>query len=538
MSSYVSALPRQRVMSGLDITSALAMAMLTALAAYIRLVRAIPADFPLNDGGLFYLMSQEIQKAHYALPLYTAYNQAGIPFAYPPFALYLAAGLNSVTGWPLLDIIRLLPSIVGALTVPAVYLFSADLLGSQVQAGIAALTFAVLPQNLLWPIMGGGLTRATAFFFAVLALHQVYLLYVRRQNKYIASAALFSSLAVLSHPQVAWFTAFSIPILLLFFGRYRQALVRTALVGVGVLIITAPWWVTVISLHGLSPFLAASQTGIYTPSSWLYLFYFTFTGEPLMSLLSVTGVIGIFACLARREFLLPVWLGAIFILSPRTGSAYAMLPMAILVAIGLNQVILPGLHGLSRNDNAPAGEGRARLPAWFSGRASKAFLGYFFGYSLLAALSISSSSDSSLHVLPKNERDAMQWISEHTPQDSRFLVLTGYDTGIDNSSEWFPVLANRVSLATAQGYEWLPNQFLKRAVGDNALQRCASSNAQCLERWAKAESAGFTHVYVRKADDSGMSCCSALETSLEASPDYALAYSGPGALVFAYKPAR
>ena len=57
------------------------------------IVRARPvllADFPLNDGGLFFQMTEELQRAHYRLPMFTDYNALQIPFAYPPFGFYMA----------------------------------------------------------------------------------------------------------------------------------------------------------------------------------------------------------------------------------------------------------------------------------------------------------------------------------------------------------------------------------------------------------------------------------------------------------------
>ncbi|MBW3630096.1 MAG: hypothetical protein KY464_12455 [Gemmatimonadetes bacterium] len=65
----------------------------------------------------------------------------------------------------------------------------------------------------------------------------------------------------------------------------------------------------------------------------------------------------------------------------------------------------------------------------------------------------------------------MRWIAQTTSASSRFLVITGngwepftaWAWGIktgwqdDRVSEWFPVLAERVSVATPQAYEWLPD---------------------------------------------------------------------------------
>ena len=66
------------------------------LGGFVRLAHVIPNDFPLNDGSLFYTMVQDLRAAHYALPDTTSFNQAGIPFAYPPLGLYLAGFLSDI----------------------------------------------------------------------------------------------------------------------------------------------------------------------------------------------------------------------------------------------------------------------------------------------------------------------------------------------------------------------------------------------------------------------------------------------------------
>ena len=117
----------------------------------------------------------------------------------------------------------------------------------------------------------------------------------------------------------------------------------------------------------------------------------------------------------------------------------------------------------------------------------------------------------------------MQWIATHTAVDSSFLVVTKYGFWEDRTSEWFPVLAHRLSLATVQGYEWIPNAFFQRWNRFDALQECA------------------THVYLRKGmgkldffKNEIEQCCGWLQRSLESSADYELVYDGAGAAVFSH----
>ena len=80
--------------------------------AWFRIMPAWMAGFPINDGGMFYTMILDLQANHYAAPLFTTYNQASIPFAYPPLGFYVGAGLSDLLNVSPLAIIRWLPGII------------------------------------------------------------------------------------------------------------------------------------------------------------------------------------------------------------------------------------------------------------------------------------------------------------------------------------------------------------------------------------------------------------------------------------------
>ena len=82
------------------------------LGGIVRFMPPAMAGFPVNDGGMFYVMVEELKANHFLLPVFTQYNLAHIPFAYPPFGLYITALLSSLLHIPALDIIRWLPALV------------------------------------------------------------------------------------------------------------------------------------------------------------------------------------------------------------------------------------------------------------------------------------------------------------------------------------------------------------------------------------------------------------------------------------------
>src|SRR4029077_8059752 len=107
---------------------------------------------------------------------------------------------------------------------------------------------------------------------------------------------------------------------------------------------------------------------------------------------------------------------------------------------------------------------------------------------------------------------------------------TGYDNWADDAtSEWFPVLSDRYSMATVQGFEWFPNkEFIKRTEQHKDLQACADKGLQCVEQWAQQAGIDYTYIYI----STGMVKNSALQGALDVSPDYERVYTGPGAVIF------
>src|SRR3990172_8870389 len=79
------------------------------LGAAARILPPLIAGFPLNDGGMFYVMIKDLSGNDFRLPLFTTYNLAEIPFAYPPFGLYVGAILARLN-LSVVEILRWLPA--------------------------------------------------------------------------------------------------------------------------------------------------------------------------------------------------------------------------------------------------------------------------------------------------------------------------------------------------------------------------------------------------------------------------------------------
>ena len=144
------------------------------LGAAIRLFYLLRIDFPLNDGGLFYIMVRDLLSNHFRLPSFTSYNHLDIPFAYPPLPFYLAGILETLFKLDGLAVLRILARAISILNIPAFFLLARTALASIPQVLHAMLAFAILKPAYEWQIMGGGLTRAPGFLFSILALWQAW----------------------------------------------------------------------------------------------------------------------------------------------------------------------------------------------------------------------------------------------------------------------------------------------------------------------------------------------------------------------------
>src|SRR5438445_13138702 len=92
---------------GLRIADAI-LAISVVVGCLLRLIPPLRTDFPLHDGGMFYVMIETIRREHYALPSSIPFNGTDIPFAYPPLAFFTAAALTDLTGSATLDVLRFL----------------------------------------------------------------------------------------------------------------------------------------------------------------------------------------------------------------------------------------------------------------------------------------------------------------------------------------------------------------------------------------------------------------------------------------------
>lgn len=503
------------------ISDAILAATATLIGLFVRLASPLSVSFPLNDGGLFYQMILDLQSNHFNLPFYTTYNSANIPFAYPPLAFYFTGLLSTVFHLDLLTLIRILPPIICSLSVPAFYYLARQIIKYQQQIVLAAtLAFALTPRGFEWLIMGGGITRTFGLLFALLTLRAAYILYTEHTYRHLLSVIGFGTLTLLSHPEASAQTALAAILFYLVLDRSVKGALYSLSAVIGILILSSPWWVTVVARHGLDPFLAiinAAREGTsVTFGGRIFLtIQFNFTDEPYLPLIAIFGLIGMFAMLRKSDFLLPLWVTVPLFIEPRSAPQYMVIPLAILTGIGLFDVVLPQLVNIGR--------GLPNASHWAAG----VLLAYLFLYCLISSYIISFQLTDTANLMSES-RQTFNWISVHTPINSRFIILSNGNPLYDPVAEWFPALAERTSLNTIFGTEWLIDESLRQnSIRYIDLQACYSRDANCIESWGKKYNIEYTHILIQKPTTPNL-----LLTTLETSRDYQQIYISQNLEIF------
>ena len=119
--------------------------------AWFRFYPVFTAGFPINDGGLFLVMTQEIQEHGFLLPEFIQYNGLDIPFVYPPLAFYITGFIQKILNGPLIELFRWLPVLATTLTIPAIYALAKAILKTSLQAGFAAFISAAAILYFMFP---------------------------------------------------------------------------------------------------------------------------------------------------------------------------------------------------------------------------------------------------------------------------------------------------------------------------------------------------------------------------------------------------
>jgi hypothetical protein len=511
-----------------DDQSELILLLALLLGGLVRLLPVIMAGFPVNDGGMFLVMTEELKANHYLLPAFTGYNQAGIPFAYPPLGFYLTAWLSGILHVSTLEVVRWSPPILSTLSLLPFFMLARETLDSRVQAGLATLLYALAPVSFGWGIMGGGITRAYGLVFLYLTIAFANRLYALPGLKLALAVAASGALAVLSHPETGLQAASACILLLLFRARSRKSLVWAAGVACGVLVFTLPWWGTILATHGLAPFQSAMGTSNDGTNPLVQLVTLQIDGNSNFYNLTIgLGLIGLVVCLVSRAYLLPLWFLLPFVVDPRSAAGISLIPLAMLAAIGFDRVLAPAFLAL-----------KERQGYWvndqFTLRILFAIALYLFFGSAIFGLQLAGAS------LAESDRETMAWIASNIEPGADFLLLTGEEYSMkDPFQEWFPALTSQHSHTTLQGTEWTLGRNFFPFYGELvSLQHC--TNVSCLESWGQRTGIDHNYLVIRQLPEDSQSALrgslTLLKDSVLQDSKYSLIHGSQNAMIFKYVP--
>ncbi|MCB9111048.1 MAG: glycosyltransferase family 39 protein [Anaerolineales bacterium] len=451
----------------------------------VRFYPGLTNGFPLNDGGMFYTMAQDLRANHFALPELTTYNQSGIPFAYPPFGFYIAALLSALTPESNLWVFLYVPALINSLSILAFYLFAKELTGSRPIAATVTLFFALTPLYFVWQVMGGGMTRAFGFLFMLLMMWQGLQLFRNYNLKHLLLSILFGAISVMSHPQAALQAVVIGVLLFLFYGRSKRGLLSAFLFGLGVAVLTSPWWLTVLTHHGITPFLSAGQTSPRQLDAYLELFSLNSLDDFLVLPLMLLAFVGLFSDgLPKLDKAFLVTWGVLAVLLDPRGAAgtvvLAFLPMAG--------------YGLVKLSAWIQRMGSEQAEAVLSSRVSLSLTGLLVFFLLFGSIILDFQLVNS--SLKAEDLDMIAWVEANVPNGKTFLLATGREYSMsDPMQEWFPSLTGDQSLTTMQGLEWTLNDgFFTWYEQVSLFQTCA--DVDCVQTWAERNNVNYDYLVV------------------------------------------
>ncbi len=489
------------------------------IGGYIRLFQVLQSPFPIGDGGMFYSLTRDLIQNGFHLPLSISYNHLNVPFTYPPLAFYLVGYISTLFNLELINVFRIFPAVVSILTIPAFYLFARKIIHNDSQLSIATLIFSLVPPSFNWMIKGGGVARAPALLFSILALLFIHQLYTRNKKSDILFSSLFSALSLLTHPQTTLFTACSAVIFFLFLSRNLKGLIKSLIVAVLTLLLSAPWWLSMILRYRLAPFLNALGTGEYSILSVVRFIFGNTLLEIGLTTIGVFGLVGILWYLRERNYMLPVWALAGMLIDPRSTPRNLSLVLAICASYALVKLFWMFQHGNETWNDANNA---------LDGAIPKIIIVIFFGQWIFSAF-YTVNEITSIYSLKEDDAEAAAWIRNSTDSQSRFLVLSGLTPFDDSFSEWLPGLTGRVSIATVQGKEWSTDQDFGQVTEKyEEAQGCYLKAEECISAWETKYNEKIEYIYIREnnhySDPDEGQYSSAITRSLLSSNRYELVF--------------
>lgn len=265
-------------------------------------------NFPMGDGGLWFVMSRDIINNH-GWPLTNLkFNGEILPLGYPPLAAYLLIGVEVITKIEPLILMVWLPYIMNLLSLLPFYHFTRNYFLNTKDSKIAVFataSYAVILATCNNFFSGGALPRSLGLNFLLLAWWSVSRSTFTERQLYLKVFAIsvFLAGAGLSHPTAALWSIAGVILLSVFDRRLSN---RHLLGGLFLAaLICLPWIILVLSKNEIEIFIKAFSVGSGEMWGWRRF------GQPQELLipggfLGALGVLGIIFLIKERMLVMPL----------------------------------------------------------------------------------------------------------------------------------------------------------------------------------------------------------------------------------------
>lgn len=486
--------------------------------------------YPAYGAGLYLEIADQIVAHGYRLPeTIPHYTDRGVPFAYPPLAFYAAAVVVDLTPLTPLTLSRYAPPLLTVLYLIPYYYVARELLDDRAEAGVATVLLAVTPPALQWHLSAGGLVRATAFLIALTGLYTGIRLFQSGEWRWLLASTLLFGLVVLTHPVYTVFFGLSYLLLYLALDRSLRGLLRGATVALGGLLLSMPWWLSIVRAHGVGVFTSAAgtHTGLFGGVERLLdQFVYPLVTSAPVPLFFLLAFGGGFYLLGKRRPFLPAWLVAAAVVIGK--ARFQFVPGSMMAAV----FVIAMARAFAR-EYFPAREWRQAADVADATRTAVAavilvavVVGVMFGGAALPQAHHGSPSQP--QFMTQTDATAMSWVVTNTAPSTDFVVL-------GDAAEWFPLLTNRTILVGPWGVEWRsPDRYQRQLSLFRTLSTCDSE--ACVTENLSRSNLRPDYLYVPKGTYTvrGMhrQNTTELRQSLTRSDRYRLVYENAGVAIY------
>ena len=429
------------------------------LGSIIRLIHLafMRIDLPHDGAGLFVEFAHQIASHGFRLPRRIPfYTDGGIPFAYPPLPFYLEAVLTEVLRLPVFPVANLLPPFVAILALAMFHRLTQELDITFWTRATALLAYATLRSAFSDQIEASGLAEA----FGSLSLICFGIGMVRAHKhatlKHYVLLGLLWAFCIVASPGSA---LASVPAFLIFavvqFAelRWRPGWRDFGLLvaaGLTALLTSSPYWLTVITNHGVQVFLSSlgsQRRGAF--NLFEVVIQSQFTGPSFFW--NAMLLCGIAWALVAGRWPLVGW-ALVLRAIPREGWWMASIPQALLIGFGSTEVFTSRLVGVARREK----------------RRIETFV-LMFALALLIihpVYRVVADKIGDTDAYPEAVA-AMEWVRANTPRDAKFIVMVN-----NNVLEWSPHLMQRTVLNEIFGTEFTAEKQRKATEFKELLNEC------------------------------------------------------------------